>query len=240
VEVIPAIDIRGGRCVRLEQGDYERETVFDEDPARVAHRWAALGAPRIHVVDLDGARGGRQVNGEIVRRIVQTVACKIQTGGGIRDMETVRSTLDSGVDRVVLGTAAVKKPELLREAVAIAGSRLAVSVDAREGLVSLEGWTESTDLDAVGFIERLGALGVERIVYTDIMRDGIQQGPNFEMYERLVANTSLAVIAAGGITTSEDVRRLAECGVEGAIIGRALYTGSIELPEAVAAARSAA
>jgi phosphoribosylformimino-5-aminoimidazole carboxamide ribotide isomerase len=237
MEVIPAIDIRDGRCVRLEQGDYARETVFDDDPLSVAHRWAAEGAQRIHVVDLDGAREGRTVNLALVRRIAESVACHVQTGGGIRDLDTLRSTLDAGLSRVVLGTAAVKDPALLREAVAVAGDRLVVSVDARDGFVSIEGWTEATTVDARALIERLAGAGVGRIVYTDIMRDGVRRGPNFEMYERLTANSSIAVIAAGGITTTDDVHQLAECGVEGAIIGRALYDGTIRLREAVAAAR---
>jgi phosphoribosylformimino-5-aminoimidazole carboxamide ribotide isomerase len=237
MEVIPAIDIRGGRCVRLEQGDYARETIFDDDPIAVAYRWSAEGASRIHVVDLDGAREGRQVNLDLVRRIVQSVDCKVQTGGGIRDLDTLRATLDAGLNRVVLGTAAVKDPGLLREAVAVAGERLVVSVDAREGKVSIQGWTEATTLDARSLIDQLAGAGVERVVYTDILRDGVRKGPNFDMYERLTSNTSIAVIAAGGITTTEDVHHLADCGVEGAIIGRALYEGTIILREALAAAR---
>lgn len=237
MEVIPAIDIRDGRCVRLEQGDYARETIFDDDPLSVAHRWASEGAQRIHVVDLDGAREGWPVNLALVRRIAESVGCHVQTGGGIRDLETLRSTLDAGLSRVVLGTAAVKDPALLREAVAVAGERLVVSVDARDGFVSIEGWTEATSVDARALIERLANAGVTRIVYTDIMRDGVRRGPNFEMYERLTSDTSIAVIAAGGITTTEDIHQLASCGVEGAIIGRALYDGTIQLREAVAAAR---
>lgn len=237
MEVIPAIDIRDGRCVRLEQGDYARETVFDDDPLSVAHRWASEGAQRIHVVDLDGARAGWPVNLALVRRIAESVDCHVQTGGGIRDMETLRSTLDAGLSRVVLGTAAVKDRVMLREAVAVAGNRLVVSVDARDGFVSIEGWTEATSVDARALIERLANAGVTRIVYTDIMRDGVRQGPNFEMYERLTSDTSIAVIAAGGITTTDDIHQLADCGVEGAIIGRALYDGTIRLREAVAAAR---
>ena len=236
MEIIPAIDIRGGRCVRLTEGDYAQETVFDEDPVRVAVRWCALGARRIHVVDLDGAREGRQVNAEVVRKIVQTVDCSLQSGGGIRDLQTLRATLDGGVSRAVLGTAAVKDPELLREAVALARDRLIVSVDERGGLVRLEGWTEGTDLPALAWIGQLSDMGVKRIVYTDISRDGRLEGPNFAMYERLTAETSVAVIAAGGVTTVEDVGRLSECGVEAAIVGRALYTGDIDLVGAFAAA----
>ena len=237
MEIIPAIDIRGGKCVRLTEGDYDRETVFDDDPVRVAVRWASTGARRIHVVDLDGAREGRQVNAAIVRKIAQTVDCAVQMGGGIRDLFALRRALDSGVNRVVVGTAAVKDPEFLREAVALARDRLIVSVDARDGLLRVEGWLESTGLDARAWVGQLAHTGVERVVYTDISRDGRLEGPNFAMYERLTAETSVAVIAAGGVTRVEDVERLSECGVEAAIVGRALYTGDIDLVQAMAAAR---
>ncbi|MYA19795.1 MAG: 1-(5-phosphoribosyl)-5-[(5-phosphoribosylamino)methylideneamino]imidazole-4-carboxamide isomerase [Chloroflexi bacterium] len=234
MEVIPAIDIRGGRCVRLSQGDYERETVFDDDPLAVAVRWAALGARRIHIVDLDGAREGQQVNAALVRRIVRTVDAAVQTGGGLRDLATVRAALDDGVNRVVLGTAAVRDPDLLREAVAVARARLIVSVDARNGVVQLQGWTEGSDVTATSLIRQLASIGVERIVYTDIDRDGVRGSPNFEMYEALVSETSIAVIAAGGVSSLDDLRRLSDCGVEAAIVGRALYTGEVALPEALA------
>ena len=237
MEIIPAIDIRGGKCVRLTEGDYAQETVFDDDPVRVAVRWASQGARRIHIVDLDGARDGRQTNARIVRDIVQTVDCAVQPGGGIRDLETLRATLDGGVNRAVLGTAAVKDPRMLREAVAAARERLIVSVDARDGLIRLQGWTEATDLSALAWIGQLASMGVERIVYTDIARDGRLEGPNFAMYEQLVSGASVSVIAAGGVTTVDDVRRLSECGAEAAIIGRALYTGDIDLTGAIAAAR---
>jgi phosphoribosylformimino-5-aminoimidazole carboxamide ribotide isomerase len=233
VQVIPAVDIRGGRCVRLTQGDYARETVFEDDPVVAARRWANLGAERIHVVDLDGARDGRQANAAIVRAIAQAVVCPVQTGGGIRNLETLQATLDGGLDRVAVGTAAVKDPEFLRQAIEAAAEQLIVSVDARDGRVSLEGWTEGTDLDAGAFIEELAAQGVKRIVYTDISRDGVAGSPNFEMYERLTSKVPLAVVAAGGVSRVEDLRRLAECGVEGAIVGRALYTGDIDLREAL-------
>ncbi|MSQ42470.1 MAG: 1-(5-phosphoribosyl)-5-[(5-phosphoribosylamino)methylideneamino]imidazole-4-carboxamide isomerase [Dehalococcoidia bacterium] len=237
MEIIPAIDIRGGKCVRLTEGDYARETVFDDDPVRVAVRWVSLGARHLHVVDLDGAREGRQVNAAIVREIVRTADCAVQVGGGIRDLATLSATLDGGVSRVVLGTAAVRDPQLLREAVALARDRLIVSVDARDGLVRLQGWMEATALTALAWIAQLAQLGVTRVVYTDIARDGRLEGPNVEMYERLLSQTSVAVIAAGGVTTTGDVERLSACGVEAAIIGRALYTGDIELARAMAAAR---
>ncbi len=236
MEIIPAIDILGGRCVRLAQGDYSRETVFGEDPVAMANRWSSLGAKRIHVVDLDGARSGERTNAAVVSQIVDSVSCAVQTSGGIRSVEMVREMLDEGVNRVVIGTGAVKDPVFLREAIAIAHDRLIVSVDAREGKVSLQGWTEATDLDALQLIERLAAQGVERIVYTDILRDGVTDGPNFQMYERLTSATSIKVIAAGGVGSVEDIQRLSDCGVEGAIVGRALYTGDIKLPEALSAA----
>jgi len=239
MDVIPAVDIRGGRCVRLFQGDYARETVFDDDPVEVAVRWAQLGASRIHVVDLDGARDGRQANAEAVHAIARTVDCPVQTGGGIRDLATLSATLEAGLDRVVLGTAAVKDPAFLREAVAAAADRLIVSVDARDGRVATEGWTESTDLEATAWVAQLAAMGVQRIVYTDIARDGALEGPNVAMYEQLVAETDVAIIAAGGVTSLDDVHRLAATGIEGAIIGRALYTGDVDLAEALVVAREA-
>ena len=235
VEVIPAIDIRGGRCVRLHQGDYERETVFDDDPVAVAARWTSQGAKRIHVVDLDGAREGRQANAETTRRIIEGADAAVQIGGGVRDVETLRATLELGAARVVLGTAAVRDRALLSAAIALAGERLIVSVDARDGFVRVEGWTEGSEIEAAGFVRELAALGVQRIVFTDIARDGVRGGPNLDAYESLVADNALAVIAAGGVSSVEDVRHLEECGVEAAIIGRALYTGEILLPDALAA-----
>lgn len=239
MDVIPAVDIRDGRCVRLAQGDYARETVFGDDPLAMARRWAALGARRVHVVDLDGARDGRQANAAIVRGIAGGLDVPVQTGGGIRSLETIAATLDAGLDRVVVGTAAVKDPAFLRAAVAFAGERLIVSVDARDGRVALEGWTEATDLDAVSFLEQLRDGGVRRVVYTDIARDGVTDGPNFAMYERVTRTLGIPVIAAGGVGGVADVRRLGECGVEAAIVGRALYTGDIDLAEALAAVQPA-
>lgn len=233
MEIIPAVDIRDGKCVRLAQGDYARETVFGDDPTAMARQWAAQGATRIHVVDLDGARSGVASNAPIVQAIARSVTVPVQTGGGIRSMATVRAMLEAGLDRVVLGTAAVKDPAFLAEAIAFAGDRLIVSVDAREGRVALEGWTEATDLDALAFVQRLAAQGVVRIVYTDILRDGVTDGPNVPMYERIVRETSVRVISAGGVTSVEDLRRLAATGIEGAIVGRALYTGDVVLPEAL-------
>ncbi|PKN83009.1 MAG: 1-(5-phosphoribosyl)-5-[(5-phosphoribosylamino)methylideneamino]imidazole-4-carboxamide isomerase [Chloroflexi bacterium HGW-Chloroflexi-9] len=235
MEIIPAVDIRDGKCVRLAQGDYARETVFGDDPLAMARQWAAQGATRIHVVDLDGARSGVASNAPIVQAIARGVSVPVQTGGGMRSMDALRSMLDAGLDRVVLGTAAVKDPAFLAEAIAYAGDRLIVSVDAREGRVALEGWTEATDLDSLAFVQQLAAQGVVRVVYTDILRDGVTDGPNLEMYQRLVAQTSVRIISAGGVTSVDDLRHLAGCGIEGAIVGRAIYTGDVRLPEALQA-----
>lgn len=233
MEILPAIDIRGGQCVRLYRGDYARETVYDADPVDAAVRWTKQGAHMLHVVDLDGAREGRRVNGEHVRRIAETAGAGVQTGGGIRTLDAVREALALGVDRVVLGTAALKDQMLLRDAVALAGERLVVSVDALDGRVRTDGWTEGSEQEVLPFVLDLAELGVRRIVYTEISRDGASEGPDLVWYRRLVADTPVAIIAAGGVTTLEDVRRLAECGVEAAIIGRALYTGDIALPDAI-------
>ncbi|RLT26373.1 MAG: 1-(5-phosphoribosyl)-5-[(5-phosphoribosylamino)methylideneamino]imidazole-4-carboxamide isomerase [Chloroflexi bacterium] len=233
MDVIPAVDIRGGRCVRLTQGDYARETVFEDDPVAAGRRWAELGARRIHVVDLDGAKDGHPVNDALVRAIASGVQCPVQTGGGIRTLEAFRGMVAGGLDRIAMGTAAVKDRALLRAVVDEAAERLIVSVDARDGRVSLEGWTEATDLDAIEFIRELSELGVQRIVFTDISRDGVAGSPNFEAYSRITSETAMHVIAAGGVSRVEDLRALNDCGVEGAIIGRALYTGDIDLREAL-------
>lgn len=233
MDIIPAIDIRGGRCVRLAQGDYARETVFEDDPVAAARRWASLGAQRVHVVDLDGAREGRLVNDAIVRDIAAALPCPVQTGGGVRTLESFERMVKGGLDRVALGTAAVTDRDLLRSLIESAADRLFVSVDARDGRVRLQGWTEESDLDATEFVSELASLGVRRIVFTDISRDGVAGSPNFGAYSNLTSQTSMAVVAAGGVSTLDDLRRLAECGVEGAIIGRALYTGDIELAAAL-------
>ena len=235
MEVIPAVDIRGGRCVRLHQGDYDRETVYGDDPAAAAARWVAQGARRVHVVDLDGARERRPVNAAATRAIVRGSGAAVQAGGGVRDLAALRATLELGAARVVLGTAALD-PGLLREAVGVAGERLVVSVDARDGVVRTEGWTASSGVAAADFVRELERAGVARIVYTDIARDGVAGSPNFEACEAIAASTPLAVIAAGGVSALGDLRRLARCGVEAAIVGRALYSGDIRLPEAIEAA----
>ncbi len=243
MEIIPAIDIRGGRCVSLVQGDYERETVFDEDPAAAARRWADAGAKRLHVVDLDGAREGRAVNASSVARIVAAVDVPVQMGGGLRDLETVRRYLETGVERAVLGTAAVKDQTLLVNALALFPGRIVVGVDAREGIVVTEGWRDASDVEVMELVRQLAELGVPRVVYTDTLRDGTLTEPNFAALEALLADgrlsaAGLRIIYSGGVSSIDQLRRLAASGAEGAIVGRALYTGDIDLAEALAAVQA--
>ena len=237
MEIIPAIDLRGGRCVRLFQGDYDRETVFSDDPVAMAHHWVEQGAQRIHVVDLDGARDGRPANEAAVRSIIEAVDVPVQVAGGIRDLAAIEGWLEAGADRVVLGTAAIRDPEFAAEAARRHGERVLVSIDARDGVVATDGWRRSTDLQAEELLRRLAALGVKRFAYTDIGRDGTLGSPNFEAVETMVAATDAPIIAAGGVAEVAHVVRLAELGAEGVIVGMALSDGRLRLPEALAAVR---
>ena len=239
MEVIPAIDLRGGRCVRLVQGDYDREIVFSDDPVTTARNWAEQGASRVHVVDLDGAREGRPVNATIVQEIIEAVDLPVQVAGGVRDHDAIDTWLAAGADRVVLGTAAVRDPEFAGEAARRHGERIVVSIDARDGLVATEGWREGTGEQAEALLLRLAALGVRRFVCTDIARDGTLTSPNFEAVEALVKASPVAIIAAGGVAEVAHLVRLAELGVEGAIVGLALSDGRLDLREALAAVRRA-
>ena len=236
MEVIPAIDIRGGRCVRLFQGDYDRETVFSDSPADMAAHWIERGAERLHVVDLDGARDGVAPNIEIVAQIAVSSPVPVQYGGGVRDAESALRAVEMGVDRVVVGTAAVEDPGLVEVLLQELGSAaLVVSVDARDGRVALDGWTRGSGVEAVDFARKLESTGVERVVYTDVSRDGTLTEPNFAGVEELAAATEMKVLVAGGVSAVEHVTRLARVPVEGAIVGSAVYTGAIDLGEAIAA-----
>ncbi len=239
MEIIPAIDIRGGLCVRLDQGDYARETLFDADPVAVARRWQDTGATRIHVVDLDGAREGAPRNEGVIRRVLSAVSVRVQVGGGIRDIATIQRYLDAGANRVALGTAAVKDQTTLVNAVSLFRDRILVGVDARDGMVATEGWLETSEMWALDLVQQLSEFGVQRIFYTDISRDGMQSGPNFPAIHEVVEHAGglpspMAVIASGGVSSVEHLRRLRAIGVEGAIIGKALYTGTLDLREALA------
>ena len=240
MEIIPAIDLKDGRCVRLYQGDFDRVTVFAGDPAEVARRWEEAGTERIHMVDLDGARVGRPINLEVLSDILSSVKVPVQAGGGIRSRENVRQVLGMGVERVVLGTVAVEDARLVVQLCTTFGEEaIVVSVDAHEGMVAIHGWRERTEIEATTLVKRMGDLGVRRFVYTDVARDGTLTEPNFAAIERLVKETEQRVIAAGGISSVAHLTRLASLGVEGAIVGRALYTGDIDLREALEATRRA-
>jgi phosphoribosylformimino-5-aminoimidazole carboxamide ribotide isomerase len=243
VEIIPAIDIRGGRCVRLVQGDYDRETVFSDDPAAAARRWQDAGAPRLHVVDLDGARDGRPANAESVDRIVAAVDIPVQVGGGMRDLEAVHRYLDAGVERAILSTAAVKDQELLVTVLAGFPGRIIVGVDAREGIVVTDGWLDASGVPAPDLVRQLAEMDVPRVIYTDTVRDGTLTEPNFAALETIlsyfrISATDVQINYAGGISSIEHLRKLAEMGVEGAIVGRALYSGDIDLAGALAEMQS--
>jgi phosphoribosylformimino-5-aminoimidazole carboxamide ribotide isomerase len=235
MEVIPALDLKSGRCVRLYQGDYQKETVYSDDPLSVALAWQEQGASRLHLVDLDGAAQGRPANLEAITAITKGLNIPVQVGGGIRDVETAETLLAAGVSRVVIGTAAVEEPPLVERLCLEQGSeRVVVAVDARNGQVAIKGWQENTSISALELAQQMAGLGVCRVLYTDISRDGTLTEPNFAANAMLVQKTGLAVLASGGIALVEHIRRLAATGVEGAIVGRALYTGDIRLAEAIA------
>ncbi len=234
MEVIPAVDLRGGRCVRLYQGDYNKETVYFEDPVEAALHWQALGARRIHVVDLDGAASGRPGNLDAIRAMALRVKVPLQMGGGIRDLETAREVIKLGVERIIFGTSAILSPELVSTVCMELGSKsVIVGIDARDGNVAIKGWKESSSLSVARLVEQVVSLGVARIIYTDISRDGTLTEPNFREIEGLVSRGGIAIIASGGISSLEHIKRLAQIGVEGAIVGKALYAGVIGLEEAI-------
>lgn len=236
--IYPAIDLRGGRCVRLVQGDFARETAFDADPAEAARRWAEAGAAWLHVVDLDGSVAGEPVNVAALRRIRDAVAIPIQLGGGLRRDDHLAAAFDLGMDRVVLGTAALRSPDLVERSVSRWGDRIAVALDARDGLLAAEGWLDQSDVPAVEVGRRLQAAGVRHFIFTDIGRDGTMTGPNLPALRSLLAALDADIIASGGVGELADVAALAQTGVAGAIIGRALYDGRLDLAAATAAARN--
>ena len=239
MEVWPAIDLRGGRCVRLAQGDYNRQTVYDADPVAVARRFAAEGARRLHLVDLDGAKEGRPCHVEVVRRIVQETPLVCELGGGIRDEASIGMWLDEGVARMVLGTAALKRPDWFRRVCRQHPQRIVLGVDARDGRVATEGWLDTSEVTAPELIEQFAQEPLAAIVYTDIATDGMLVGPNVAATAALQQSVAIPVIASGGVRNAADVKRLAEAGLAGCIIGRALYENSITIREALEAAGEA-
>ncbi len=232
--IYPAIDLKGGQCVRLQQGDMERATVYGYDPAAVARSFAEKGAQWLHVVDLDGAFTGDSRNLDAVRAIVAAVHIPVQLGGGLRSMERLQQVFEAGVSRAILGTAALEDEEFLKEAVAAYGDRIAVGIDAKDGLVAVRGWAEASDVTPLALALRVKAAGVRTVIYTDISRDGMLSGPNFEATKALIDGTGLDVIVSGGVADLGHVTQSKQIAAAGVIIGRAIYTGAVRLEEAIA------
>lgn len=234
--VIPGVDIHAGRCVRLVQGDFQRATVYDDNPAHAAKRWQEAGAPWLHVVDLDGAAGDGPRNADAVARIAAACTIPIEVSGGLRTLEQIERALALGARRVVLGTVAVEQPAVVAAACARWGERIVLGLDARGGRVATRGWLHTTDLDALDFARAMVGRGVRRIIATDIERDGTLTAPNFAALAALIAAASVPVIASGGVSSVEHLRRLRALGAEGAVVGRALYDGTLDFAAALAAA----
>lgn len=234
--IYPAIDIRGGKCVRLVQGDYAQETVYNDDPVAVAREWEALGGQWIHLVDLDGAKAGHPVNDELIGRIARAVNVPVQVGGGLRTEDDVERLLGLGVSRIILGTAAIEDRQFVSRVLAKHGASVAIGIDARNGLVATRGWLETSEVKAEDLAVQLAEEGAQTFIFTDISRDGMMKGPNVEAIVRLAQISERTVIASGGVSKQDDLDRLSAHladGVGGAIVGKALYTGSIKLDEAV-------
>jgi len=234
MQVIPAIDLRGGLCVRLRQGDYDRETVFGDDPAAMAAKWESEGAGRIHLVDLDGAKAGKPVNVDSVRAIVRAVSVPCQLGGGVRDERTIAAWLDAGLERVIVGTQALRDPDWFRTMAEMFPGRLILGLDARDGQVATDGWLETSNVTAPLLAKQFDDLPLAAIIYTDIARDGMLEGPNLEATDALCRHLKTPVIASGGVGGLGDIESLAKLPVAGCIVGRALYEGKFSLAEAVA------
>lgn len=237
MEVWPAIDLRGGKCVRLRQGNYDVETVFGDDPVAMAQRWQSLGAERLHLVDLDGARDGAHPNLSAIQGIVAALSIPCQLGGGIRDEGSIERLLAIGLRRLVVGTRAVKDATWFREMCQRFPHRLVLGIDARDGFVATEGWLQVSDCDAIELAKRFADEPLAAIVYTDIAKDGMLQGPNFSALQRMIQAVKQPVIASGGVTSLSDVGQLREMGAAGCIVGRALYEGHLEMSELLAAAQ---
>jgi len=235
--ILPAIDLRGGQCVRLRQGDYQQETVFGADPGAMARRWVTEGAQFLHLVDLDGAREGRPINGRSVKAIVQAAGVPCQLGGGLRTEADIAEALSWGVTRVVIGTRALQSAGWLEEMCGRFPGKIVLGIDAKHGRVATQGWLEVSDLPALELAKRCAALPLAALVYTDISRDGMMQGANVEAMAELAAAVPTPVIASGGVTTLDDVRRLAALKLAGCIVGRALYEGSLQLAEVIRVAK---
>lgn len=235
--IFPAIDIIGGKAVRLFKGDYDQMTIYHNDPVEVAKDFKKCGATWVHMVDLEGAKSGDTPNLDIILRVVNETGLKVEVGGGIRNIETVNKYLNAGVSRVILGTAAVKDPAFLKEALRLHGEKIAVGVDLKDGFVAIKGWTEVCEEDADSFCGKMQSLGVKTIICTDISKDGAMQGANHNLYRHLSEKFDLDIIASGGVSSMEDITRLGKMNLYGAILGKAYYTGAVNLKEAVEVAK---
>lgn len=231
--IFPAIDIKDNKCVRLIQGDFNKVSIYGDEPDKIAKKWEESGSKFIHIVSLNGARGEGNINDNSIKRILDTVNVPIQVGGGIRDEERAKILFDLGVNRIILGSIAVKNRQLLKNLLNKYKDKIVVSIDARDNLVALEGWEEISKVNSIEFCKELEQMGVRTIVYTDISKDGMLDGPNFDIYKILSKETNLDIIASGGITTIDDVKKLIEMNIYGAIIGKSLYENKIDLKEAL-------
>lgn len=233
MRIYPAIDIKDGKCVRLLQGRFSDVTVYGDDPVEMAKKWEAQGGEFIHVVDLDGALKGHGVNAEIIKNICEAVSVPVQTGGGIRTIEDIEAKLACGIRRVIIGTKAVSSPEFIKEAVEKYGDKIVIGIDAKDGYVAVEGWEKCSEFTAVEFAKQMVSLGVKTIVYTDIATDGTLKGPNLAAMEEMAKSVDADIIASGGVGSLEHIKSLVPTGVEGVIVGRALYTGNVDLKKAI-------
>lgn len=233
MQIYPAIDLKNGQCVRLKQGKFDDVTFYGNDPAERAGQWVKAGATYIHVVDLDGARTGNGENIEAIKKIVQVYNIPVETGGGIRSLRDIDERIKAGVSRVIIGTAAVNNPDLVKEAVKIYGRKIAVGIDASKGMVAINGWEKISDISALDLCKKMAGYGVKYVIYTDISKDGMMSGPNIESTKELIEKTGINIIASGGITTMADIEKAADIGAEGVIIGKALYQGKLNLKEVI-------
>lgn len=233
MNIFPAIDLYGGKAVRLFKGDYNQMTVYNDNPLEVAKTFEKLGATHLHLVDLEGARNGKPGNLDTIKKITEETSLFTEVGGGIRNMDVARAYIESGVDRIILGTAAVTDETFLKEAVSTFGDKVAVGVDIKDGFVAIKGWTEKSDVSAEDFMKKMEDLGVKTVISTDISRDGAMKGSNNQLYRKLSQNYSLDIVASGGVSTIDDIKALSDMNLYGAIIGKAYYIGAIDLKEAI-------
>lgn len=233
MQIYPAIDLKNGQCVRLKQGRFDDVTSYGDDPVQRAKIWEEAGATYIHVVDLDGARTGNSYNLEAIKKIVAAVNVPVQTGGGIRSMRDIEQRIDAGVSRVIIGTAAVNNPELVKEAVRVYGDKIAIGIDASKGMVATDGWEKISDVPAIELCKKMAEIGVKTVVYTDISKDGMMSGPNIESTKELVEQSGIDIIASGGVSTMSDLEGVESINAQGVIIGKALYQGALDLKEII-------